>query len=135
VETKEQAMEWHHSLCPWKEKFKVSVSRQDHVHCLVDCEGLILVDAVPRGERVYPDAYVRTLTKIRKRFKGDRLTRIQQISCFSMTTQGLTQDYGSHNKIWLESDIPSTLQPRYSILIFPYIWRSEGWNPRWEVWD
>jgi hypothetical protein len=56
-------MEWHHSQCPQKGKFKVSVSRQDHNHCLVDCEGLILVDVVSRGERINSDAYVRTLIK------------------------------------------------------------------------
>jgi hypothetical protein len=91
LETKGQAMEWHHPQCPWKGKFKVSFSQQDHDHCLVECEGLILVDEVPRRGRINSDAYFRTLTKIRKRVKGDRLTRIQQISCFSVTTQGLTQ--------------------------------------------
>ena len=59
--------------------------------CLVDCEGLFLVDAV-RGERINSGTYVRTLTKTRERFKSDRPTRIQQISCFCVTTQGLTQD-------------------------------------------
>ena len=28
----------------------MSDSRQDHNHCLVDCEGLILVDVVSRGK-------------------------------------------------------------------------------------
>lgn len=85
VETKGLAMKWHHPQCSKKGKFKASFSRQDHDHCLVDCEGLILVDVVNRGERINSDAYVRTLTKIRKRFKRDRPTRIQQISCFRVT--------------------------------------------------
>jgi hypothetical protein len=34
-----------------------------------DCEGVIVVNAMPRGERVSSDANIMTLTNLRKRFK------------------------------------------------------------------
>jgi len=35
-----------------------------------DCEGMILVNAMQRGETVTPSAYIRTLTWLRKHFRG-----------------------------------------------------------------
>jgi len=34
-----------------------------------DCQGVILVDAMPQGETVNSNAYVRTLTELRKHLK------------------------------------------------------------------
>jgi len=34
-----------------------------------DCQGVILVDAMPRGETVISNAYIRTLTELRKHLK------------------------------------------------------------------
>jgi hypothetical protein len=65
-------MEWHRPQCPWRGHFKVPVSRKDPDHCLVDYEELILVDAVPREDKINSDTYVRMLTEIRKRFEGNR---------------------------------------------------------------
>jgi hypothetical protein len=37
-----------------------------------DCGGVILGDARPRGETINRDAYIRTLTELKKRFKPVR---------------------------------------------------------------
>jgi hypothetical protein len=37
-----------------------------------DCEGVILVNEIQRGETVTPNAYIRTLPELRKRFRGIR---------------------------------------------------------------
>ena len=37
-----------------------------------DCEGMILVNAMQRGETITHDTYIRALTELRKRFRGIR---------------------------------------------------------------
>ncbi|GFG36302.1 hypothetical protein Cfor_00830 [Coptotermes formosanus] len=41
-----------------------------------DCEGVILVDLMPKGETVNADASIRMLTEIRKRFEQVRSHKI-----------------------------------------------------------
>jgi hypothetical protein len=64
------------SVSPEEEIQTVSLSRQGHDHYLVNCEGVILVDATPRGETVNSGAYIRTLIELKKSFKPVRPRKI-----------------------------------------------------------
>ena len=67
------SIQWYHPESPRKKKIKNSLSTDK---CMItafrDCGGVILVDAMPRGETINPDAYIRTLKELRKRFKPVR---------------------------------------------------------------
>lgn len=56
---------------------------------LWDCEGVIVVDAMPRGETVKSDAYIRTPTEHGKHFR--RVWPLKNPAEISMTVQGRTQ--------------------------------------------
>lgn len=56
-----------------------------------DCKGVIVVDALPRGDIVKSDAYIRMLTEFGKHFKRVWPHKNPTESCLSMTMQGRTQ--------------------------------------------
>nr|CAI5860394.1 unnamed protein product [Callosobruchus analis] len=63
-------MEWRHSHSPQKKKFKATASAgKVMVTVFWDCEGVILIDVMPRGSTLNSEAYVNTLTKLKKRFQ------------------------------------------------------------------
>jgi hypothetical protein len=64
--TKRQSMEWHHTTSR-KKKFKaISSASKIMVTVFWDCEGVILIDVLLRGQMINSDDYVETLKK--KRF-------------------------------------------------------------------
>lgn len=68
--TTRQSIEWHHHPSPWNNKFKMSPSVSNVIITVLwHCEGVILVDAVERGEAVSSDTYIGMLTKLRKCFR------------------------------------------------------------------
>jgi hypothetical protein len=48
-----------------------------------DCEEIILMDAMPKGETVYSEVYIRTLTELGSVSNDFVLTGIQKKSCLS----------------------------------------------------
>jgi histone-lysine N-methyltransferase SETMAR len=57
-------MEWLHTTSPQKEKFKAIPSASKiMVTAFWDCEGVILIDVLPRGQMINLDVYVETLKK------------------------------------------------------------------------
>jgi transposase len=52
-------MEWHHPQSPRKKKFW-------------DCDGVILVDVMPRGVTINSESYINTPNKLKKRFRRVR---------------------------------------------------------------
>ena len=72
-ETKRQSLEWHHPHSPHKKKFKATPSAgKVMVTVFWDCDGVILVDVMPRGSTINSEAYVKTLNKLRNRFRRVR---------------------------------------------------------------
>jgi hypothetical protein len=94
-ETKRQSMEWHHLQLPRKKKFKTAPSAgKVMVTVFWDCDGVILVDVVPRGATINSEVYINTLNKLTssRNVSGEfGLARIQQKCCSSMTMHALTQ--------------------------------------------
>jgi hypothetical protein len=63
-ETKRQSMEWHHTTPPQKKKFKAIPSASRIMATLFwDCERVILIDVLPKGQTINSDVYVETLKK------------------------------------------------------------------------
>jgi hypothetical protein len=125
----------HHSQYSREKQFKNSpLADKVIITVFWDCEGVILVDAMPRREtKPTPTSGRRKNSEsVSKEFV---LKIIQQKSCFSMEMQDRTksEDSGSHDRIWLDNVIASTLQPRSSTLGCPSIWSPEGCNPRYEI--
>ncbi|GFG34534.1 hypothetical protein Cfor_12302 [Coptotermes formosanus] len=76
-ETRRQSTDWHRPQFPRKKKLKMFPSAgKVMITVFGDCEGVILVDPMPRGKTVNADAYIRTLAEIRKRFKRVRPHKI-----------------------------------------------------------
>jgi Transposase. len=73
---------------------------------LWDCEGVIVVDAMPRGETVKSGAYIRTLTEHGKHFR--RVSNRNQHDIARPHTSWMT--WGVYHKIWLDSVNPFNLQ-------------------------
>ena len=63
-ETKRQSMEWHHSRSPQKKKTTPSAGKMMGT-VFWDCDGVILVDVMPRGSTINSEAYVKTLNKLK----------------------------------------------------------------------
>jgi histone-lysine N-methyltransferase SETMAR len=62
-------MEWHHTTCPRKKKFKAIPSANKIMATVFwDYEGVILIDVLLRGETINSDVYVEALKKLKKRF-------------------------------------------------------------------
>jgi hypothetical protein len=71
-EIKRLSMEWHPSQSSRKKKSKKSLpAGKAMINVFWDYDGVVLVDAMSRGETT-PDAYISTLTELRKRFKRVR---------------------------------------------------------------
>jgi histone-lysine N-methyltransferase SETMAR len=52
-ETKRQSMEWHHTTSPRKKKFKgIPSARKIMATVFWNCEGVILIDVLPRGQTI-----------------------------------------------------------------------------------
>jgi histone-lysine N-methyltransferase SETMAR len=63
-------MEWHHTTSPRKKKFRAVPSASKIMATVFwDCEGVILIDVLPRGQTINSDVYVGTLKKMKKRFR------------------------------------------------------------------
>jgi histone-lysine N-methyltransferase SETMAR len=59
-----QSMEWHHMTSPQKKKFKAIPSASKIMATAFwDCEGVILIDVLPRGQTINSAIYVETLKK------------------------------------------------------------------------
>jgi hypothetical protein len=57
-------MEWHHTISLPKKRFKAIPSASKiTVTVIWDCEGAILIDVLPRGQKINSDVYVETLKK------------------------------------------------------------------------
>jgi histone-lysine N-methyltransferase SETMAR len=73
TETKRQSMEWHHTNSPRKRKFKAIPSASKIMATVFwDCEVVILIDVLPRGQTINSDVYVETLKKLKKHFRKFR---------------------------------------------------------------
>ncbi|KAJ4429714.1 hypothetical protein ANN_21918 [Periplaneta americana] len=72
-ETKQQSMHWRHSGSPVRTKFKQTLSVRK-VMCTVfwDRKGILLIDFLPRGEKVNADRYYETLRKLRRAILNKR---------------------------------------------------------------
>jgi hypothetical protein len=70
LEKKRQSMEWHHTTSPRKKKFKaISSASKIMATDFWDCEGMILIDVLPRSQTINSDVDVETP---KKRFRRDR---------------------------------------------------------------
>ncbi|KAJ4436137.1 hypothetical protein ANN_18764 [Periplaneta americana] len=72
-ETKQQSMHWRHSGSPVGTKFKQTLSVRK-VMCTMfwDRKGILLIDFLPRGEKVNADRYCETLRKLRCAIQNKR---------------------------------------------------------------
>jgi hypothetical protein len=67
--TKRHSIEWHHPQLPRKKKFKTAPSAgKVMVTVFWDCDGVILVDVIPRGSTINLEANINTLNKLKKCF-------------------------------------------------------------------
>jgi hypothetical protein len=89
----------------------------------------MLVDVITRRETINTDTYIRTLKELGQCFKWVQPHESVRnlASAWQCKATHKFEEPASHQKIWLDSVIPSTLQTQSSTLIFPPIWRSEGW--------
>jgi hypothetical protein len=62
-------MEWQHPQLPRKKKFKTAPSAGKVMVVFWDCDGVILVDVMPRGATINSEAYISTLNKLKKCFR------------------------------------------------------------------
>ena len=75
-ETKRQSMEWHHPQSPRKKKFKTTPSAGKlMVTVFWDMDGVNLVDVMTRGETINSNAHIRTLQKLKQRYRRGRPNR------------------------------------------------------------
>lgn len=72
-ESKQQSMEWRHSISPRKVKFKQTISARK-IMCTVfwDRKGVLLVDFLPRGDKINSTTYCETLRKLRRAIQNKR---------------------------------------------------------------
>ena len=69
-------MEWHHPQSPRTKKFKTTPSAGKlMITVFWDIGGVILVDVMARGETINSDAYIRTLQKLKERYRRLRPNR------------------------------------------------------------
>jgi len=74
-EMKRQSMEWHHPQSQ-KKKFKTTPSAgKVMIAVFWDIDGVILVEVMARGETINSDAYIRTLQKLKQRYRRVRPNR------------------------------------------------------------
>jgi transposase len=59
----------HHTTSPRKEKFKAYTSVSKIMATIFwDCEGVIVIDVLPIGQKINSDVYVKIVKKLKKRF-------------------------------------------------------------------
>jgi histone-lysine N-methyltransferase SETMAR len=69
-------MEGHHPLSPRKKKFMTSPSAgKVMIAVFWDIDGVILVDVTAGGETINSDAYIKTLQKLKQRYRRVRPNR------------------------------------------------------------
>jgi hypothetical protein len=67
------SIQCYHPETPRKKKIKISLSTgKVMITAFRDFGGVIIGDALPKRETINPDAYIRTLKELRKRFKPVR---------------------------------------------------------------
>lgn len=99
---KRQSIGWHHPHSHWKEKSKNSpLVNKVMTTVFWECEPVIFVDAVPRGETLISDANIRTLTEVRNHFKKVQHHNINLPSGWQCKTTHMFEDLESCHKIWL----------------------------------
>jgi histone-lysine N-methyltransferase SETMAR len=71
-------MDWHYTNFPRKKRFKVIPSASKIMATVFwDCEGVILVNMLPRGQNINSDVYVETLKKrFRRVFPHKDVTKV-----------------------------------------------------------
>jgi hypothetical protein len=73
LEKKRQSMEWHHTTSPRKKKFKaISSASKIMATDFWDCEGMILIDVLPRSQTINSDVDVETPKKRFRRVRPHR---------------------------------------------------------------
>ena len=97
-----------------------------------DCEEMVLMDAMPTGETVNSDAYIRTHTELGSVSNDFGLARIQGKSCFSKAAHKFWGRLGRSSQNLFGQ---CTLQPRSTAVLFQLIWSPEGCNSQYEVWN
>jgi hypothetical protein len=74
-ETKGQSIEFHHPQSPRRKEFQNNPSAgKVMITVFWNCEGVILVDVMPRGETFNSNAYIRMVTDLRKHSNGFGVT-------------------------------------------------------------
>jgi len=137
-------LNWRQKGNPWNgtifnfHRRKNSVSRQGNDHCLL---GLWRSNScgcnAEKGDNqfwhLYQDTH-RTQETFQMSLASQESNR-NLASAWQCKTTHKSEDSGSHHKIWLDSVIPSILQPWSSSLKFPPIERPEECSTWYEVWD
>jgi hypothetical protein len=73
LETKRQSTQWHHTTFPQKKKLKAIPSASKIMATVLwDCEGIILIDVLPRSQTINSNVYAETPKKLKKRFRRVR---------------------------------------------------------------
>jgi hypothetical protein len=65
-------MEWHHPASPRTKSIRRSPSRQDHDHCDLGLEGIILEYVMSKRQTTTSDAYIETFKALEKCFRRVR---------------------------------------------------------------
>jgi len=94
-----------------EEKEKNSLSTDK---CMItafrDCGGVVLVDAIPRGETINPDAYIRTLIRTQEAFQTSSASHESNIHLASTSADGRGK--------WSRKKLPG---PKYFAYFFTFI--------------
>jgi hypothetical protein len=73
LERKGDRMECHHTTSPQKKKCKTIPSASKIMATVFSyCEGMILIDVLPRGQTINSDVYVETLKKFSRRVRPNK---------------------------------------------------------------
>jgi hypothetical protein len=71
-----EPMEWHHPQTPRKKKFKTTPTTGKGMFTVFwDTDGVILVDAMARGETINLDMCLKTLQKLKQHYRRVRPNR------------------------------------------------------------
>jgi hypothetical protein len=77
-----------------------------------DCEEMILIDAMPKGETVNSEVYIRTLTELGSLSNDSASQESKRNIASASLHTSFEEEWGSHHKICLGSVNTFTLQPR-----------------------
>jgi hypothetical protein len=134
--TKRKSMEWHHTTSPRKKKFKAITSANKIMATdFWDCEGVILIDVLPRGQKINWDVYVETLKKLKNRFRRFRPHKdVTKVLLHRDNARPHTSAYPrGHHKASVDCPVSSTLQPGSGSCRLPSVQSFEICIPRKEV--